>query len=772
MPSKRRIGVYFFILLTCALAGCERASEQPSTDTGTQTPPQTSIAIPQPDYVGKQACSECHSEQLNDWQGSHHDLAMQLATPETVLANFDNTEFTYHGVKSIFRREGDQFKVKTDGPDGKLKDYTIKYTFGAIPLQQYLIEFDDGRVQALGIAWDSRSKVQGGQRWFHLYPDQKVDHQHELHWTRRQQNWNFMCAECHSANLKKNYDSTTDRFNTSFSEINVACEACHGPGSNHVAWAKGEQPWPKLKDKGNGLIVQFDERKDVQWIIDAQTGNAQRSTKRSSSKEINVCAQCHSRRSQLSEDFIHGQAIGNTHRIALLDEHLYFSDGQPNDETYVYGSFLQSKMYHQGVTCSDCHEPHSLKLHAPGDQVCFQCHQANKYTSTQHHFHPLESKGASCIECHMPVTTFMVVDPRHDHSFRIPRPDLSVELKTPNTCNQCHTDKSANWAATQVNKWYGKAPQGFQDYAQLLHAARQGDPAVRDELAQFVQNDFQAAIARASVVTHLPRYLSRPTVEAITAMTRDDDPLLRRAAVEALSQIEPAARVRWLGPMLTDSVKDVRITAARALADVDVQHIPPDVQISLQLALDEYIATQTLNADRPEAQVNLGLLHIALRDPVNAEAAYRAALQLEPAFTPAIVNLADLYRASERDVEAEKLLREAVANYPDEPALLHSLGLALVRQQNVSDGIKLLKRATVLAPDDHRYAYVYAVALHSTGQVTQAIAELEKLLQRQPFDRDSLWAIYSFYKEQGDNNKAQSYLQRLQQLEPDNPQLQ
>lgn len=755
------------LLSVFALSACEQKPQQP---TPTVQPPTTAV-IPEPQFIGKQACQACHADQFQRWQGTHHDLAMQLASAQNVLGDFNRAAFSYNGIKTTFYREGEQFKVRTDGADGKLHDYTIKYAFGVEPLQQYLIEFDDGQVQALGIAWDSRSKEQGGQRWFHLYPGQKVDFKHELHWTRRQQNWNFMCAECHSTNLRKNYDPATNRYATSFSEINVSCEACHGPGSNHVAWAKKEAPWPALQDKRMGLQVSFDERKAVQWSIQPQTGNAQRSAPRSSRKEIDTCARCHSRRSVLNENFVHGQPIGDTHRIVVLEESLYYSDGQPRDEVYVYGSFLQSKMFHKGVTCSDCHEPHSLKLRAPKDQVCYQCHQPGKYASSQHHFHATDSKGASCVACHMPVATFMVIDPRYDHSFRVPRPDLSVKLQTPNTCNQCHADKSEQWAATQVEKWYGHPALGFQDYATILQGARQGNPAVREALFKLIQNDAQPGIARATAVSYLLRFPGRQAAELMTAMTLNNDPLIRRTAVEVMSSVAPDVRTRWLVLLLTDSVRDVRVAAARVLADIDSQQLPPEVQQSLQLAQAEYIATQQLNADRPEAHLNLGLFYLAQGRVQDAENALNAALALDANFIPASVNLADVYRASSRDAQGEALLRDALQKHGNDASLNHSLGLLLVRQQRKAEALRLLQRAATLAPDNARYRYVYAVALHSSGKGPQAISELQQVLAKAPFDRDCLWAIYAFYRERGELDKAQPYLKRLRQIEPENPEL-
>ncbi len=194
--------------------------------------PPSSEARPAPDAIGRKRISGALSQ---------HKHAMDHATEKTVLGDFSDARFEYFGVRSRFFREHGKFFVETDGPDGKLGAFEIKYTFGLDPLQQYLVEFPDGRLQALSIAWDSRPKDQGGQRWFHLYPDEQIRHDDFLHWTKLNQNWNFMCAECHSTGVRKNYDAATDRFATSWAEISVGCEACHGRGSRHVAWARDEQ---------------------------------------------------------------------------------------------------------------------------------------------------------------------------------------------------------------------------------------------------------------------------------------------------------------------------------------------------------------------------------------------------------------------------------------------------------------------------------------------------------------------------------------------------
>ena len=272
-----------------------------------------------PEYVGGARCQACHAAQAELWRGSHHDLAMQPAGESTVLGDFDNAKFTYAGTTSRFFRRGDAFFVNTDGPDGALVDFEIRYTFGVDPLQQYLVDLPGGRLQALTIAWDTRPAEQGGQRWFHLYPGESVTHDDELHWTRLNHNWNTTCAECHSTGLDKNYDPESRRYASTFAEIDVACEACHGPGSRHVAWAEKSGDWKSFDTPQKGLTHRFDERIGVTWPRDATTGKPRRSQPRESRVEIETCAACHSRRAQLFEDERRGQPLMDAYLPSLLE---------------------------------------------------------------------------------------------------------------------------------------------------------------------------------------------------------------------------------------------------------------------------------------------------------------------------------------------------------------------------------------------------------------------------------------------------------------------
>jgi len=664
-------------------------------------------------FTGSVACAECHAAEYDRWRGSQHAVAMQIADETTVLGNFDGIRFRHLDVTSEFFRRDGKFIVRTDGPDGKLADFEVRHTFGVYPLQQYLIELPGGHVQALSIAWDTRSKDQGGQRWFHLYPNERIDHRDELHWTQRQQNWNFMCSDCHSTSVQKNYDAASHTFATTFAEISVGCEACHGPGSVHVGLARAAatsgQPMPD-----SGLTVKLDERRGVAWVIDPATGNAARSTPRTTEKELDVCAQCHARRGQFSNDYRAGEPLQDHYLPALLSEGLYHPDGQQRDEVFNWGSFVSSRMYAKGVTCGDCHEPHGGQLHAPGNGVCAQCHSAAKYDAANHHFHETGTPGAAgaaCAACHMKTETYMVVDPRHDHSFRIPRPDLSVSLGVPNACNQCHTDRNADWAAAEIRKRYAEPKPGFQGFAEAFAAADRRDADASIALTQVTANLDESAIARASAIERLTRRPGENTILAAEAGLKDPNPLVRRAAISAFEILPPLQR-RAVMPLLSDPVRTVRMQAARTLAQLaDDAFDSPESLAAFRRAADEFIAAERFNADRPEHRTNLGGFFADRREMVVAEEEYRAALRLDTRFVPAWANLADLMRLQGREAEAEAVLREGLELSPRDATLHHALGLSLVRQQRGPEALRELKLATELDPRNERFAYVYEVAL-------------------------------------------------------------
>jgi predicted CXXCH cytochrome family protein len=718
-------------------------------------------------FVGSDTCAACHRDEAKLWHGSQHAHAMAHASDKTVLGNFNDASFDYYGVHSRFFKKDGKFFVETDGPDGKLATFEVKYTFGLDPLQQYLVEFPDGRVQALSLAWDSRPKAEGGQRWFHLYPHEEIRHDDVLHWTKLNQNWNFMCAECHSTGVRKNYDAATDSFHTTWAEISVGCETCHGQGSRHVVWAKGLSPSAK-SDPDMGLLVRFDERRGVTWSRDAKTNPQRSAAPAQLRKEVETCGLCHARRGQMSEDWVPGHPLSDTHVVALMTQGIYQPDGQMQDEVYNYGSFKQSKMFAKGVTCSDCHDPHSAKLKLSGDKVCLQCH-AETYATAAHSHHEGVSPAVSCVSCHMPARTFMVIDKRHDHSFRVPRPDLSTKLGTNNACTDCHTDKSSDWAAAAIAGWFGPERQGFQTYGAAFHAAWNDEADAQKLLTAVVHDPQTPAFARASALEALT--LSRSTLALAQKNLSDPDPLVRISALDMLDGVPAGQLWPLVSPLLTDPVRGVRIRAASLLAGMPTAGLSQEDRTKLDKAVKEFIASNEFNADRPESRSTLANFYARHGDTAKAEAEYKTALRLSPSFAPAAANLADLYRQLGREPDAEKVLRQALERSPQDAGLHHALGLALVRLKREDEALVELGRAAELEPARARYAYVYAVALGSKGRLDEAIKVLEQSLARHPGDRDTLLGLIGINRNAGNAGAALRYAERLAKSEPGNTEL-
>lgn len=741
-----------------------------SQGTATDSEPRQAA---EPRYVGGDACTSCHAAQTQLWSQSHHDLAMQEATSATVLGDFGDTVFTYAGVTSTFFERDGRFIVRTDGPDGELHDYEVAYTFGVAPLQQYLIEFPGGRYQALSICWDTRPASQGGQRWFHLYPDEAIDHEDPLHWTGSLYNWNYMCAECHSTDLKKNYREAEDGYETTWKEMDVSCEACHGPASKHVAWAQaaGEGTAPAGVEH-YGLTVRLKDPGRGTWIINPETDTGMRLEPAVETREMETCARCHARRSAISDDYVHGRPLADTHRLSWLEEGLYHADGQILDEVYVYGSFVQSKMHQAGVTCSDCHEPHGLNLRFPGNGVCARCHTAEKFDTTSHHFHEPGTEGAGCVDCHMPPTNYMVVDPRHDHSMRIPRPDLSLSIGTPNACSSCHQDRSIEWAVETTAEWYGPDRRAEPLYGEAIHAGRTGQAGAESRLVELLGNPDAPAIARATAAQLMADFLSPRSLSALQGALVDEAPMVRRAAVATLAIVDPATATRLVAPLLKDPVKTVRMQAAQVLAAVPGEAASAVPQAAFRAALADYEAAQRFNADRAENRLNLGWLHLQQGEAGQAEGQYRKALEMAPWLAAGYVNLADLYRNQGRDSEGETLLRQGLEKAVDTGSLHHALGLLLVREGRLPEAIDELRRAIERRPGEPRYAYVYGVALHSIGRVEDALAHLALAHEATSGDREILVALVTMNQEAGNPVEALRYAKRLLELSPDDSSVQ
>ena len=753
--------------LALVLAACGK--EKPMRSAQSFPPPNTSNhAVPDAHFVGSKSCTECHSEEHGEWHGSDHHLAMQEANEQTVLGDFDNVRFEHFGVETTFREQDGGFFVKTPNREGVPTEYKIDYTFGHYPLQQYLIPFPGGRYQALNICWDSRPEEEGGQRWFHLYPDEKIPHDDILHWTRDAFNWNYMCADCHSTDLKKNFDVATNTYKTTWTEMNVSCEACHGPASEHVAWAKAPDAFAGGYAESKGLAVVLKEPTDGAWTIDPKTSKPVRTKPLESQVQVESCARCHSRRRPLESDFKHGQRFSDTHTPSILEDLLYHPDGQILEEVYVYGSFIQSKMYHKGVRCTDCHNPHTLKLRAPGNLLCAQCHVATKYDTPKHHHHQIDSTGSQCVECHMPAEKYMVVDPRRDHSIRIPRPDLSVKLGTPNACNKCHDDHDAKWAADALAKWLeedGK-PAFPPHFGETIAAGRGGAAGAEPRLIKLAADQEEPGIVRATALALIARRPTQTGFQAIAARLSDPDPLVRESALESLQPVAIQSRLQLAGGLLADPIRSVRIQAARQLAEGHRTLRAGAHAKAFEKALTEYKESLDAVADRPGAHMGYGLLYSALGDPERAESAYRDGFRIDPDHIESRVNLAELLFQQGRVGEAGELLTDCVKIAPERGVTHEALGRHLVRVKDYGRALVSLGEAARLMPDDAHIHYFYGVALNQLGSFDKALPPLQKAHELEPLNQEYLIGLTTICRDNGQWDLALEYAVKLFALDP------
>jgi len=710
-------------------------------------------------FVGNGACASCHASQVQDWTGSHHDLAMQEASEKTVLGDFDNANFVYEGVTTSFYRKGDEYWVKTDNENGELQDYRVAYVFGVYPLQQLLLPIQNGRLNALSIAWDARNTSEGGQRWYHIYENQEpVTSESPLHWTGIYHNWNSRCAECHSTNVVKGYDGTRRQYTTTYDQINVGCEACHGPGSRHVELANAGKIDRSQSSAEMGLALSLAAR--GQWSRAPEDDIAHRVTPLTDQTQVDNCGRCHSRRATLG-DYHYGQSLLNTHRLSTLESPLYWHDGQILDEVYVYGSFMQSKMAQAGVVCSNCHNPHSNELVAEGNAVCTQCHTSETYDAPAHHRHSVTSAGSACVECHMPSQIYMGVDARRDHSMRIPRPDISLSIGSPNACTQCHEDKSDAWAYDALQTWGVNGRFTDLSLAKARHSADRGDMRALPTLESVVTDNSQSDLMRASIIEQLGNLGSRQLPNAAAMLLRSDSPVLRASAVRALRGVEPVQRYLMLRPFIRDRSLSVRMEVAQLLAGIPASELRAQDIADLEPLFEEYLAVQNDHLDMPSVQLQLANFWIDRDDSTKATAALEEALRLNSQLEPAIVNLVDILRRDDKNEEASALLSRSIERIPESGSLWFSQGLHLIRLGHTTEGLVSLKRAAELENEGSRHRYVYAIALNDTGSESEAMSVLERLNASLPGQPDVLNALLAFARDSGDRQRYERYRAQL-----------
>ncbi len=691
-------------------------------------------------YVGSKECKSCHAAEFDDWQKSDHFRAMQHANDTTVLGDFNDKTFTADGVTSKFYKKDGSFYINTEGSDGKYHEYKVLFTFGYYPLQQYLVELSGGRLQATRVSWNSKDK-----KWFHQYAGQKIFHGDWQHWTGNGQNWNTMCASCHSTNLVKNYDSEQDLYSTSYSEINVGCETCHGQGGKHIAYIKSKEYEGGERIANSGLYYSKDTISQLQ---------------------LNTCAPCHARKTDLSAVPVHSAELLDDLIPQAINNEFYFADGQIKEEDYEYGSFSQSKMFHNNVRCANCHNVHSGKLKMTGNNLCLSCHKPS-YDSPQHHFHPVNTEASQCINCHMPRKTFMGVDQRRDHSLRVPRPDQSVLYGTPNTCTSCHTNKSNQWAADAVVKWYGeKRAYHFSD--NLLPGSLMNERS-EVHLIKLLEDTTQPEIARATAAGYLGEIQTRQSADALVRAINDTKPLIRYHALRSLQNFPAEIWSSYAYKLLTDKVKAVRIAAADLYHRMSPDEISPDYK-------DAYTKADAENRDFLKYQTDFSVgnvmfadYHLQGGDNLNAIIYYLRGLKKDSLMNYARLNLSASYNAIGKNDDALKTLNEAAAIDPKNDRIYYNLGLLYSELGKTEKSLENFQKAVKLNSPDPRVYYNYGIALQQKGNLKEAELIYLKGLSLNPSASNLNYAMAYLYLSTGQPEKAKKYAEILKRIDPGNP---
>ncbi len=609
-----------------------------------------------PAYLGSKACADCHTEAYSAWQDSHHANAWRLPGPDTLVGAFKGETFSDNGMQATFARNADGLAVTVQESDGSTTIYRVHSVGGVHPLEHLILETGDGFLQSFDIVWDVEQR-----RWYHLYPDQDLPPVDGFHWSGAYKNWNARCAECHATGFEKNYDFGNRSYASTQVEIGVGCEACHGPGSAHVAIAE------TLAADASMSGPEF-------WGFAEVLSNPQ--------GQMAQCAGCHARREAFGNgNPVPGVAFADSYNLAMLRPGLYHADGQILDEVYVYGSFLQSKMHQKGVTCANCHTPHAATTVADDNAVCTQCHSEAgnpdfpslplaEYDSEAHTHHPQDSDAAKCVNCHMTDQVYMGIDARRDHSFRVPRPDLSDVLETPNACTTCHTDQAAAWAADKIKAWFPDGQWQQPHYGEVLAKGRRSPTSAAPELLGLAQDFAQPDIVRATALWLLRDGAISLDVSDLGAFMDDADSQVRVAAISALRQRASVISEPYLIRGLNDNTRAVRIAAARAILSQQPGRMSDGIRAQVGKAYAELGSVLRHQMDFAETHLQVGGFSMVAGNVPAAISALSEAVRINPQNPQAWHSLVRMVAQTEGLEAARELMRQALSFNPNDISLL------------------------------------------------------------------------------------------------------
>ena len=687
-------------------------------------------------YAGSATCKACHAVEFDKWIKSNHGMAERVPRDDMDRAAFDPPRSFTHGTQTTeVRKTGDAFEVVTLGFGFKRDAYPVRRVIGNDPLRQFLVEGQNGRLHTLEACFDPHKGD-----WFNVYGNEDRKPGEWGHWTGRGMVWNQMCASCHNTRVRKNYDAPTDTYHTTMAEMTVSCESCHGGMKSHVDWQE--------KYKGTG-------QKDPTPV------------KFTRDQVIDTCAPCHARRGELTGDFKPGDLFADHYSLTIVDNtDIYYPDGQIRDEDYEFGSFHSSRMFHAGVRCVDCHDPHAAKPMLPGNTLCMKCHTAGGFPNAPvivqdaHTFHKADSTGSQCVNCHMPQTVYMQRHSRHDHGFTIPDPLLTKQFGIPNACNRCHQDKDADWALAAVEKTHGdKMNRRTRTRAQTFAKAKQGDASARDELLAILDSD-EIPHWKSSAILLLERWINEPMVSnAVAPFLEHADPLVRASAARVIEGTPVAVRDA-LKSLLDDPVRSVRTAAAWTLREhLDLESV----------AGQDLLNMMNMSADQPSGQMQLGQFSFARGNLPDAVKHMETAIRWDPNSPPFHHDLAMMYSMAGNTAQAIEKLQDAIKLAPNEADYHYKLGLAFSEAHDIPKATAALEAAVKANPRFARAWYNLGLARNSLGKTGEAIDALVKGEQADPTDAGIPYARATILARLGRKDEAIAATQRALQIRPDDP---
>ena len=394
--------------------------------------------------------------------------------------------------------------------------------------------------------------------------------------------------------------------------------------------------------------------------------------------EIEQCASCHSRRESLEDgNPVPGTPFHDAYNLGLLRPGLYQPDGQILDEVYVYGSFLQSKMYARGVGCMNCHDAHDASLKAEGNAVCAQCHSSAgnpdfptlrkaDYDDPAHHRHDQGGEGAQCKNCHMIERTYMGVDGRRDHSFRVPRPDLGLGT---DACTDCHKDQDQAWAAAKIGEWYPSSDHRGPHFGTVFAQAFSGQLDDPDGLLDIALDTTQPGIARATASYLLQPQMTPEMAAKAAVLLADEDPLVRANAAPLQRAADLSDRIARLSPLLSDPLRNVRLSAAKEFLVVPASAMTPLQRNNARENMADWQKSLANRLDFPETHLVLGGMALTLRNSVAAEQAFREVVEMDPQREEAWPMLVQLTQINSGAAAALAVLDEGLKLLPNSAAL-------------------------------------------------------------------------------------------------------